>query len=238
MSAYDTDDILQSPAFREELAVQRTYMARVYGWMTIGLLTTALTSLVFASNTALMKAILTGGTYWIFLIAWIGVALIFNFALRVIPTPVAAGLFVLYSILTGAACSVILLIYTLSSVAGTFFITAGMFGGMSAFGYITKRNLDGVGSFCIMGLWGLIIASIVNMFIASSGMQWIISFVGVIVFTGLTAYDTQKIKQSYAMAAPGTAAYQKSALFGAFALYLDFVNLFLYLIQFLGKRKD
>jgi hypothetical protein len=133
----------------------------------------------------------------------------------------------------------VLLYYTAASVTSTFFIAAGMFAGVSAFGYVTKRNLNSIGSFCMMGLWGLVIASIVNLFVGfSEPMNWVISFVGVIVFTGLAAYETQKFKQAYAEGGSGSAINRKIALLGAFELYLDFINLFLYLLRFLGNRRD
>jgi uncharacterized protein len=239
MSTYDAQEILGSAEFREELAAQRTFMARVYGWMTIGLLATALTALVVASSPALVKTIFASGTFWILVIAEFGIALAFRFALQSVPVPVAAGMFLVYSVLMGATLSILLLVYTATSVASTFFIAAGMFAGVSAFGYVTKRNLNSVGSFCMMGLWGLVIASVVNMFIGfSNPMNWVISFVGVIVFTGLTAYETQKFKQAYAEGGSGTAMNQKVALLGAFQLYLDFINLFVYLLRFLGNRRD
>ena len=155
------------------------------------------------------------------------------------PHPSPPRLFLVYSILTGITLSVILLVYTrLPPVYATFFITAGMFGSMSLIGYTTKKDLSGMGSFLMMGLVGLIIASIVNFFMNSPMMSWLISFIGVIVFTGLTAYDTQKIKQSYATGEQGSAANKKTALFGAFTLYLDFINLFLFLLRFMGNRRD
>ncbi len=238
MSQYDADSILRSPEYQAELAAQRTFMARVYGWMTIGLLATALTALVVASSPDLIKTIYTSGGIWVLIIAELAIAIGFNFVLRSVPVPLAAAMFLVYSVLTGATLSIILLIYTASSVAATFFITAGMFAGTSAYGYVTKRSLDSIGSFCIMGLWGLIIASLVNIFLRSSGMSWLISFVGVIVFTGLTAYDTQKLKQAYAEGESGSAMNRKIALLGAFSLYLDFINLFIYLLRFMGNRRD
>jgi FtsH-binding integral membrane protein len=238
MTNFDQSNILQSAEFQQELGIQRTFMARVYGWMTIGLLITALTALVVASDRAIAQAVLGTGLLWVLIIAQLGVVIVFSAALNKLPVPVAATLFLIYSALTGTTLSIILLVYTASSVASTFFITAGMFGGMSAVGYITKRDLSGVGSFCIMGLWGIILASIVNIFLRNPGMYWIISFIGVIVFTGLTAYDTQKIKQSYAINPEGSAAYQKTALYGAFTLYLDFINLFLMLLRLMGNRRN
>jgi FtsH-binding integral membrane protein len=238
MSYYDADSLVRSPEYQAELAAQRSFMTRVYGWMTIGLLVTAFTALVVASTPELVKTIYVSGGFWILIIAELVIALGFGFALRSVPVPVAAAMFIVYSVLTGATLSIVLLIYTASSVAATFFITAGMFAGISAYGYVTKRSLDSIGSFCIMGLWGLIIASVVNIFLRSDGMSWIISIIGVVVFTGLTAYDTQKFKQAYAVGETGSAMNRKIALLGAFALYLDFVNLFIYLLRFLGTRRD
>ncbi len=238
MASFDTQSVYQSAEFQQELAIQRTFMSRVYGWMTIGLLTTALTSLVVANNPALVKAIFTSGLLWVLIIAELGVALVFTAALRSLPVVIAAGLFILYSVLTGATLSILLFFYTTASIGATFFITAGMFGGMSAFGYITKRNLDGLGHFLIMGLWGLVIACVVNIFLRNDAMHWMISFIGVIIFTGLTAYDTQKIKQSYSVGETVLPSIKNSAIFGAFALYLDFINLFLFLLRFMGNRRN
>ena len=239
MTNFDQSNIYQSAEFQQELAIQRTFMARVYGWMTIGLLVTALTALAVASVPQLAQIFLGNPAVAIgLLVAYLVIGIGFNFFVRKLPATLAAALFILFSTVTGLVISGIFLAYTMDSIAATFFITAGMFGGMSLFGYVTKRSLDGIGSFCMMGLWGVLIAMIVNIFLRSSGMDWIISFIGVIVFTGLTAYDTQKIKQSYAVGAEGSAAYQKTALFGAFALYLDFINLFLFLLRLMGSRRN
>ena len=238
MSMYDSQSILQTPEYRQELVAQRTFMARVYGWMTIGLMATALTSLVIASSTDLVKMIFGTPIFWGLIIAELGIAFFFGRALRTLPVAAAAAMFIVYSVLTGATLSIILLAYTASSVAATFFITAGMFGGMSVFGLVTRRDLSGMGSFLIMGLWGLVIAMVVNIFLRSSGLDWIISFIGVLIFTGLSAYDTQKIKQSYAMGGGDAVITQKTALYGAFALYLDFINLFLFLLRFMGDRRN
>jgi FtsH-binding integral membrane protein len=238
MTNFDPQTVYQSAEYQQELTAQRTFMSRVYGWMTIGLLVTALTSLFVASDRTLIKSIFQTGLFWVLIIAELGIVLLLSAALRKLPVAVAAGLFLLYSALTGATLSIILLIYTASSVGATFVVTAGMFGSMSLFGYVTKRNLNGLGHFMMMGLFGIIIAMIVNIFLHSDAMAWLISFIGVIVFTGLTAYDTQKIKQQYAVNAAGTAMYQKTALYGAFALYLDFINLFLFLLRFMGNRRN
>jgi uncharacterized protein len=184
MSEYDARSFIQSPEYQAELAAQRTFMARVYSWMTIGLLVTAFTALIVASSPELIKTIYTSGGFWILIIAELAIAFGFGFALRFVPVPLAAAMFIVYSVLTGATLSIVLLIYTASSVAATFFITAGMFAGVSAYGYVTKRSLDSIGSFCVMALWGLIIASVVNIFLHSNGMSWLISFAGVAIFTG------------------------------------------------------
>jgi FtsH-binding integral membrane protein len=234
---YDDTLIYQSAEYQQELAIQRTFMARVYGWMTIGLLTTALVALAVASSPTLIKIfVMNSGMRFGLIIANIAIALGFGFLIHRIPVAVASALFIVYSIIIGLMLSVVLLVYTASSVAGTFFITAGMFGAMSVYGYVTKRDLSGLGTFLMMGLIGLLIAIVVNIFLQSSMMHWIISFAGVLIFTLLTAYDTQKIKQSYANGEAGSATYKKTALHGAFELYLDFINLFIYLLQFMGRR--
>jgi FtsH-binding integral membrane protein len=238
MSNYDVNSILQSPAYQQELAAQRTFMARVFGWMTIGLLTTALISLGMDAANLGRVLVQSQGLLIVLLIVQLGVALGMGFLINKIPAPVAGFLFLLYSAITGVVFSTLFLVYTHGSIAATFFITAGMFGTMAVIGYTTKKDLSGFGSLFMMALIGLIIASIVNMFLASSALYWLISFAGVIIFTGLTAYDVQKIKQSYAAGEYGSAAFEKTAVFGAFMLYLDFINLFLYLLRFLGNRRD
>ncbi len=151
----------------------------------------------------------------------------------------ATALFLIYSALNGITLSVILHVYTATSVAATFFITAGMFGAMAIYGLVTKKDLSGLGSFMFMGLIGMIIASVVNIFLQSSMMAWIVSGLGVIIFTGLTAYDVQKITQIGAsgIMREGEAAIRKGAIMGALALYLDFINLFLSLLHFVGNRE-
>jgi FtsH-binding integral membrane protein len=239
MTAYDSDNTLAySAAFQQELAVQRTFMARVFGWMTIGLLTTALVALGIDAFQLQKALVANSGVFMVLLFVQLGIALGMSFLINKIPAPVAAGLFLLYSVVTGVVFSILFLIYTHASIAGTFFVTAGMFGTMAAIGYTTKKDLTSMGSLLFMALIGLVIASLVNMFLHSSGLSWLISFAGVIIFTGLTAYDTQRIKQSYAAGEYGTATFEKTAVYGAFALYLDFINLFIYLLRFMGSRRD
>lgn len=231
-------NIFDTTEYRQELAAQRTFMGRVYGWMTIGLLVTALLALAVSSNLRLAASIFGGVSPIVFILVQIGIAMAFTFLLEKIPVSVAAGLFILYSAVTGVVFSILLLIYTAESVAATFFITAGTFGAMSVYGYVTKKDLSSLGTFLMMGLIGLTIAIIVNWFMQSEMMGYIISCVGVVVFTLLTAYDTQKIKQMYAVAEFGSATSQKLALLGAFKLYLDFINLFIFLLRLLGSRRN
>ena len=168
----------------------------------------------------------------------LGIAMAMSFLVNRMPAVVAGGLFLVYSVITGVVFSILFLVYTQASIATTFFITAGMFGAMSAYGYTTRKDLTSLGGLLFMALIGLIIASIVNIFMASSALYWLCSFAGVVIFTGLTAYDTQKIKQAYATGQYGSAAFERTAVFGAFMLYLDFINLFIYLLRIMGSRKD
>jgi uncharacterized protein len=239
MTQFDAQRIENSVEYQQELAAQRTFMARVYGWMTIGLFVTALIALglnvLFQERIFAMGA----GPFYILLFVQFGIALAMGFLVNKMPAPVAAGLFLLYSAITGVVFSILFLVYTKGSIAGTFFITAGMFGATSAWGYVTKKDLSSWGSMLFMALIGLVIASIVNIFLRSSAMMWLCSVAGVVIFTALTAYDTQKIKQSYADGGEyGSSGFERTAVFGAFHLYLDFINLFIYLLRLLGSRRD
>ena len=213
------------------------FLSRVYGWMFAGLLVTSVTAFTVASSPVLIETLIHNRiVLWGLIIAQLG--LVFYLAARVekVSPATAAGLFILYSALTGVTSSVILLIYTGASIASTFIITAGMFGATAVFGTVTKRSLAGVGQFMFMGLIGLIIASIVGIFWQNSALQFVISVVGVLVFTGLTAWDAQRLKQM-AVALPDgrVSAY---AVVGALSLYLDFINLFFFLLRFTGNRRD
>ncbi len=222
----------------ERVAARITaFLSRVYGWMFVGLLITAVTAYGVASSPALIEAVIVNRiVFWGLIIAQLG--LVFFLAARVehmAPTT-AAGLFMLYSAMVGVTSSVILLVYTGSSIASTFIITAGMFGAMAFFGTVTKRSLAGMGQFLFMGLIGLIIASIVGMFWQNDALQFVISVVGVLVFTGLTAWDAQRLKHmAVALPEGRTGAY---AVVGALSLYLDFINLFFFLLRFTGGRRD
>lgn len=210
-------------------------MRQVYLRMFIALLVTALTSIYVISSPSIISAlytnnILLGGL----VIAEIALVITLSAAINKLNTTVTGIMLLLYSILNGVMLSAVFLVYTFSSIAYTFAITAGVFLAMSIYGFVTKKSLHSFGSYCIMGLFGIIIASIVNIFVHSSTLEWIVSFIGVGIFMGLTAWDTQKIKE----AAYNIEASQvgKLAIIGALSLYLDFINMFLYLLRFFGNR--
>jgi len=213
---------------------QNALIRQVYVWMGAGLLVTALLALVTVSSPTLFKAVL--GNKLLFYGLLIGeLALVFTIsgAINRLSAAMATLLFIAYSALNGVTLSIIFLVYTADSIASTFVVTAAMFGTMSVYGYMTRRDLTSWGSFLFMGLIGIVIASVVNIFVGSSAVSWIVSALGVIVFTGLTAYDTWKIK---AMAAGGAEG-RKPAILGALTLYLDFINLFLMLLRLGGDRR-
>jgi len=206
-------------------------MRGVYGWMGGGLLLTALVSLITASSPALLQAILGNRIlFYALVFGELGLVVAISGAINRISSATASLLFLLYAALNGLTMSTIFVVYTQSSIASTFLITAGMFGAMSLYGYLTKSDLSSWGSFLFMGLIGVVIASLVNIFLQSSMLGWVMSLCGILVFTGLTAYDTQKIKQ---MGGSG----RKGAILGALTLYLDFINMFLLLLRFFGNRR-
>lgn len=218
---------------------QRALFRNVYVWMTMALAITGLVAMYMAKSLTLLQMIL-GSSFgiWGLLIAEIGLVWYLSARIRQISFTTATVLFIIYSILNGATLSVIFLAYTASSIANTFFITAGTFAATGIYGYVTKKDLSSLGSLCIMGVIGLIIATVVNIFLASDALTMVISYIGVALFVGLTAYDTQKIKRlllSNDMEVNEET--QKIALLGALTLYLDFINLFLYLLRILGDRK-
>jgi FtsH-binding integral membrane protein len=214
---------------------QNTLIRQVYAWMGLGLAITAILALATASTPEVIKLIV--GNRMVFYGLMIGeLALVFTLsgAINRLSANIATFLFLAYSALNGLTLSVIFAVYTADSIASTFVITATMFGAMSLFGYLTKKDLTSWGSFLFMGLIGIVIASLVNIFLHSSAVSWVVSAIGVIVFTGLTAYDTWKIK---ALATAGEEG-RKPAILGALTLYLDFINLFLMLLRFMGGRRD
>lgn len=220
-------------------AAQITLFRSVYVWMTLALVITAFVAMYVAKSYTLLAAIAQNSLlFWGLLIAEIGVVWYLSARINSISFTKATVLFILYSILNGVTLSFIFAIYTAASIASTFFITAGTFAVMAIFGYVTKKDLSKIGNICIMALIGIIIASLVNLFLKSAMMDVVISYIGVLLFVGLTAYDTQKIKRLLSaddMEVNETT--QKIALLGAMTLYLDFINLFLYLLRLLGDRK-
>jgi hypothetical protein len=217
--------------------IQQSFLTKVYGWMTLGLLVTAFASFFLMSTGLYVEVFRNRMVFYVMLFGELG--LVWYLASRIsrLSSFAAVSLFMLYSALTGATLSVILVLYTAESVTSIFFTTAGMFAAMSAYGYITKRDLTGVGQFMMMGLIGVIIASIVNIFIGSADISWVISFITVIIFTGLTAYDTQKLKSMAVATLDQGGISTQASILGALTLYLDFINLFLALLRLFGRRR-
>lgn len=212
-------------------------MRKVYLWMTLAMVITGFTAYLVATNMSLLSLIYSSKVVmWGLIIVELAIVFGVTAAINKLSLPVATLLFILYSVINGALLSSIFLIYTLSSISTVFFITAGTFGAMSLFGYTTKQDLTSWGKILMMAVVGLIIATIVNLFVKSSGLEMIVSYIGVLIFVGLTAYDTQKIKEMCLQAPDMGETMQKFALLGALSLYLDFINLFIYLLRIFGKR--
>lgn len=213
-------------------------MRKVYVWMTLALVITGFTAYAVATSPALLMAIV--GNRFVLLgliVAELALVVGISGAINRLSLTAATLMFVLYSVINGATLSVVFLAFTMSSITSVFFITAGTFATMALVGYTTKKDLTSMGRMLFMALIGLVIATVVNMFMRNSGLDMILNYVGVLVFVGLTAYDTQKIKEQLMMAGDAGEAWQKMALVGALTLYLDFINLFLYLLRILGKRE-
>ena len=225
----------------QELSMSAAFpilMRKVYVWMTLALVITGVTAYGVATSPGLMMAIATNKLlFWGLIIAEFGLVVAISAAINKLSLTTATLLFVLYSVINGATLSFIFAIYTLSSIASVFFITAGTFAVMAVIGYTTKKDLTSMGKILFMALIGIIIATIVNIFLKSTGLQMIVSYLGVLIFVGLTAYDSQKIKQMLLMAPDAGEGAQKIALLGALSLYLDFVNLFIYLLRIFGRRE-
>ena len=213
-------------------------MRKVYVWMTMALVITGFTAYGVATSPGILQAIYSNQIlFWGLVIAEFALVIGVSAAINRLSLAMATLMFVLYSVVNGALLSFIFLAYTASSIATVFFITAGTFAVMAFIGYTTKTDLTSMGKILMMALIGLIIATVVNLFIKSSGFTLILSYVGVLVFVGLTAYDSQKIKQMLLQAPDAGEGAQKLALLGALSLYLDFINLFLYLLRIFGKRE-
>ncbi|HWB48221.1 MAG TPA: Bax inhibitor-1/YccA family protein [Stellaceae bacterium] len=214
----------------------RNYMLRIYNYMASALALTGIVAYVFA-NSGLYMSIARTPVIWLVILAPLGLVMLLSFGINRLSVAAAQGIFWAYAALMGISLASVFLVFTGASVARVFFITAGTFAAMSLYGYTTRRDLAQFGSFLFMGLIGIVIASLVNMFVGSTAVQFAISVIGVLVFTGLTAYDTQAIKETYYEGA-GYEVAGKTAIMGALRLYLDFVNLFMMLIQLLGVRRD
>jgi FtsH-binding integral membrane protein len=214
----------------------RSYMLNVYNYMTLGLGLTGIIAYLVASSPEALNLIFGTPLKWVVFLAPIGFVFFFSMKIHTIRYSTAQVVFWVYSALMGLSLASIFIVYQMPSIARVFFITAGTFAAMSVYGYVTKNDLTAVGSFMFMGLIGLIIASFVNVFLQSSVLHFAISAIGVIVFVGLTAYDTQRIKQSYIAGEEAESA-GKKAIMGALRLYLDFINLFILLLQLLGQRR-
>jgi len=215
-----------------------SFLPKVYGWMTAGLALTALAAAMTLSSQALMQLIFGNRmVFYVLIFGELGLVIALSAAINRISSTTATLLFLFYSALNGVTFATIFLVYTSSSIASTFFIASGTFAGMSLYGYATKRDLSGWGSFLFMGLIGIIIASVVNIFMQSEMISWVVSYIGVFVFVGLTAYDTQKIKQIGAAGFANEESRKKASIIGALRLYLDFINLFLMLLRIMGNRR-
>ncbi|MFC5736161.1 Bax inhibitor-1 family protein [Sinirhodobacter huangdaonensis] len=216
----------------------RAHMNKVYGLMSVAMLITGAVAWGVGSNPQLVAAIFGSGLKWVVMLAPLAVVFAFSAMINKMSTATAQLVFLAYSALMGLSISFIFAAYTGISVAQTFLVTAISFAGLSLYGYTTKRNLSAMGSFLMMGLIGLIVASLINLFIASSALNFAISVIGVLIFAGLTAYDTQNIKNTYLqLAASDHDFIGKAAILGALQLYLDFLNLFMFLLQFMGDRR-
>ena len=214
-----------------------SFLSKVYLWMFVGLLITAGTAFVVASSPTLVATfILNRMLFWVLAFAQLGLVFYLSARVAKMAPTTAAALFMLYSALVGVTTSVILFVYTASSITSTFIVTAGMFGATAIFGTVTKRSLAGVGQYMFMGLIGLILASVVGIFWQNSALQFVISVVGIIVFTGLTAWDAQRLKHMATVLPDGQVG--SYAVVGALSLYLDFINLFFMLLRLSGGRRN
>ena len=214
----------------------RDYMLRIYNYMASALALTGIVAYVFA-NSGMYMSIARTPAIWLVMLAPLGLVMVLSFGINRLSAAATQAIFWLYAGLMGISLASVFLVFTGASVARVFFITAGTFAAMSLYGYTTRRDLSQLGSFLFMGLIGIVIASLVNVFIGSTALQFAISVIGVVVFVGLTAYDTQTIKEMY-YEGDGHEIASKKAVMGALRLYLDFVNLFMMLIQLLGVRRD
>jgi len=213
----------------------RAYMLKVYNYMAIGLALTGAVAFATSTSPEMMRAIYGTPLQWVVMLAPIGIVFFLAARVHSMQASTAQAVFWVYAALMGLSLSYIFVAYTGTSVARVFFVTAGAFAGLSLYGYTTKKDLSGMGTFLFMGVIGILIASVVNIFLQSTGLQFAISVIGVLVFAGLTAYDTQRIKSIY-YESDGTEVAEKKAIMGALQLYLDFINMFIFLLHLFGNR--
>ena len=212
----------------------RSHMLKVYNYMASGVLLTGIVALVFAQS-GMAAQVLNTPLRWLLMFAPLGFVMVMSFGMNKLSTTALQGLFFAFATVMGLSMASIFLVFSNESIARTFFVTAASFTALSLYGYSTKKDLTAMGSFLIMGVVGLLLASVVNIFLGSSTLQLVVSFLGVLIFAGLTAYDTQRIKSEYLHFA-GHESLGKLAIMGALSLYLDFVNMFQFLLSFLGSR--
>lgn len=225
----------------------RAYMLKIYNYMASALALTGVVAMFTANSPAMLSTLyrvnetghLVGmsGFGWLVAFAPLGLVMWLGLGINRLSSTAMQGIFWAYAGIMGLSLSSLLIMYTGESVAKTFFVTAGTFGAMSLYGYTTKKDLTGLGSFLMMGLIGLILASIVNIFLQSSGLGFAVSVIGVLIFVGLTAYDTQKLKDIYYQVSGDSEAMAKSSVMGALNLYMDFINIFIYMLRFMGDRR-
>ena len=215
----------------------RDYMISIYKYMAIALMITGIVASVTASSEQLMYTIFTSPLKWVVMLAPLGMVFFLSSKIMTMTIQGARMAFYGFAALMGVSLASIFVIYTGESIARTFLITASVFGAMSLYGYTTKKDLSSMGSFLIMGLFGIIIASVINIFMQSAMIHFVVSILGVLIFTGLTAYDVQRLKDSYHQVSGCGETASKVAIFGALSLYMNFINLFLHLLHFLGDRK-
>jgi len=214
----------------------QAFMSRVYLWMATALMVTAVVSAAVAADQAFQIQLLSSSLFFVLIIGELAVVLVLSLLVNRLSVIAATVLFFAYAALTGVTISMIFLVYTDASITATFGVTAGTFAVMSVIGYVTKIDLTRLGGFLLMGLIGVMLGSIVNLFLQNSALYWIITYVGILVFVGLTAYDTQKLKRMAAAGLSGEAE-RKASIIGALRLYLDFINLFLMLLRVMGRRR-
>jgi FtsH-binding integral membrane protein len=223
-----------------ESSLAADFMNKVYRWMTLGLVITGAVGYLVSSSGTIMNMLFGGGMVLFFVLALVELGMVWFLSARVmtLSPSTSSMLFLGYSALNGVTIAPLLAAYTGASVAQAFFISAGLFGGMSVYGTVTKRDLSSFGSFLMMGLWGIIIASVVNLFIGSAKMGLVVSIIAVLVFTGLAAYDTYKLRVFAAESGMGEEDMEKISICGALSLYLDFVNIFIQLLRIMGTLRE